>query len=176
MASNRARQQRRQVFKQPLERRVDKLIETGLQVVDGVAGTRPGVRRSHSTRLSASSLDKVGRWVGDKLDWFLEDEDDWMEPWQSDDSQTFAASKKRPLDAISRRAPKNTKSDYSSFEGSRQNSETDEWPEESSFRVDKWQRGQEPEENVDSARVQGSPRESNRLERRSLPRSNRRRY
>jgi len=176
MDSNRVRHQKLQAFREPLDRRVDKLIETGLQVVDGVAGNRPGKRRLKSMRVAGSGLDKVGRWVGDKLDWFLEDEDDWVESWQPAVSQTVSSGKKRPLEAISRRAINKTKTEDSSISGPQQNSDQDEWPEESSFRVERWQRGQ-LEKHVDHGdRVQGSPRDSSRLEKRPLPRSSRRRY
>ena len=176
MDSNRVRQQRRQALRQPLDRRVDQLIETGLQVVDGVAGTRPGKRRLNSSRLAGSSLDKVGRWVGDKLDWFLEDEDDWVESWDPAASKSFSSGKKRPLEAISRRLLKPTKTDYSSIAVSQQSFESDEWPEESAFRVERWQRGPREEKVEPSDREQGSPRDSSRVEKRPLPRSSRRRY
>ena len=175
MDSNRARQQRRQFSRQPLDRRVDKLIETGLQVVDGVAGTRPGKRRLNSSRLAGSSLDKVGQWVGDKLDWFLEDEDDWVESGDPAASKSFSSGKKRPLEAISRRVMKPAKTDDSSIAVSQQTSESDEWPEESAFRVERWQRGQREEKVEPSGHVQGSPREPSRVEKRPLPRSSRRR-
>ena len=58
------------------ERRRDVWLETGRQIVDGVSGRRPGQRRS------SLDLESVGRWVGDKVDWLLEEDDDWREPWQ----------------------------------------------------------------------------------------------
>ena len=166
------RQPRRLGFKQPLDRRVDQLIESGLQFVDGIAGTRPGIRKPNLTNLSVPSLDKVGRWVGDKLDWFLEDEDDWVEPWQSDE-QVSSSGKKKPLEAISRRTS-NKQPTSASLEASKQSSDPNEWPDASSFRVERWQR-RPIKENDDSLRLQGSRRESRGFERRALPRSSRRR-
>ena len=52
MDLDRSRVQRRQGSRQPLERRVDKWIETGRQVVDGVAGNRPGMRKATTSRSS----------------------------------------------------------------------------------------------------------------------------
>ncbi|MDP6833814.1 MAG: RNA helicase, partial [Prochlorococcaceae cyanobacterium ETNP1_MAG_9] len=104
MDSDRLRPQRRQGYRQPLERRLDNWIQTGRQVVDGVAGNRPGMKKGNSSRSAVNSVEKVGRWVGDKLDWFLEDEDGWLEPWQAanqeTDEETYSTSK-RPLDAVS---------------------------------------------------------------------------
>jgi hypothetical protein len=60
----------------PRDRRLDQWLETGRQLVDGVAGRRPGQRRP------GLDLDSVGRWVGDKVEWLLEEDDDWREPWQ----------------------------------------------------------------------------------------------
>ena len=170
MDSSRSRQQRRQGFRQPLDRRVDQLIETGRQFVDGVSGTRPGMRKMNSTSFTGSSLQKVGRWVGDKLEWFLEDEDGWMEPWQSD-SQMTNSSGKKPLEAISRRVPKQIKP---SDQDVQTNFDGDEWPDDSSFRVDRWKRSQ-MKENVEFGRPSKSGNEENRVERRPLPRSSRRR-
>ena len=61
------------------DRRLDTWIETGRQFVDGVSGRRPGQRRS------SFDLDSVGRWVGDKVEWLLEEDDAWREPWQDTD-------------------------------------------------------------------------------------------
>ena len=45
MSSHNNRNQIRQRSRAPLDRRMDKWIQTGKQVVDGVAGNRPGQRR-----------------------------------------------------------------------------------------------------------------------------------
>ena len=139
------------------DRRLDTWIETGRQFVDGVSGRRPGQRRSNF------DLDSVGRWVGDKVEWLLEDDDAWREPWQENDRPM--RSGKRLLEAISRRgrqvvppAPAMTTPEPGSV---------DDWPENDSFRVERWQRSRGP---VTPA-VDPQPS----APRRSLPRSSRRR-
>ena len=139
------------------DRRLDSWIETGRQFVDGVSGRRPGQRRSNF------DLDSVGRWVGDKVEWLLEDDDAWREPWQETDRPM--RSGKRPLEAMSRRgrqvappAPAMT---------TPQPGTVDDWPEDDSFRVDRWQRPRGP---VTPAVDPQPP-----TPRRSLPRSSRRR-
>ncbi len=172
MDSDRSKQLRRQGLRQPLDRRVDNWIETGRRVVDGVAGNRPGIRRTSGSRLSGKSLDQVGRWVGDKLDWFLEDEDEWMDPKYTDSQASYSSSKK-PLDAVSLRVKKQTSSSSKEVQD---NCDADEWPEESSFRVERWQRRGQINENVDSEKF--SRRRSIDTkggDRRPLPRSSRRR-
>ena len=77
---------------------MDHWLETGRQLVDGVSGRRPGQRRS------GLDLDSVGRWVGDRIEWLLEDDEDWREPWQeSQTTDVLNRRGKRPLEAISRR-------------------------------------------------------------------------
>ena len=139
------------------DRRLDTWIETGRQFVDGVSGRRPGQRRSNF------DLDSVGRWVGDKVEWLLEDDDAWREPWQETERQMRTS--KRPLEAISRRgrpvappAPAMT---------TPQPGTVDDWPEDDSFRVDRWQRSRGPA----TPAVDPQPP----TPRRSLPRSSRRR-
>ncbi|WP_320663619.1 RNA helicase [Prochlorococcus sp. MIT 1223] len=171
MNSYRERNQNRQRSKDPLERRMDQWFKTGRQFVDGVSGNRPGQRRS--SKPISSRLDNVGRWVEDKIDWFFEDGEDWMEPWQLDQQnsqQQRPASKKRPLEAISLRGTKAigpnkdiTNSSYVS----------EDWPDESSFRVNKWERqentnnDQSQNSSVDRDDVRSNPK-------RPLPKSNRR--
>lgn len=69
-----------------IEQRLDQWMAAGRQLVDGVAGARPGSRpgtRSAPSRAgSPLRLDHLGRWVEDRLDWLLEDDDGWREPWQ----------------------------------------------------------------------------------------------
>ena len=165
MVINPQSQFRRQRSRDSLDRRGDNWIETGRQFVDGVSGNRPGKRKP------GSRMDSVGRWVGDKLDWLLEEEDGWLEPWQTDIPMNSSGNK-RPLDAISRRVSKNISSVPQKVE---KNSPSGEWPEESSFRVNKWRRplGDESK-NFES--FSSSSRTSSRSERnRPLPRSSRRR-
>lgn len=70
----------------PLDQRLDRWVSTGRQFVDGVVGARPGSRpvpRGAERRAAGpAGLESLGRWVEDRLDWFLEDGDDWREPWQ----------------------------------------------------------------------------------------------
>ena len=67
-------------FRDQRDRRLDQFLETGRQLVDGVSGRRPGQRPGQ--RRSGLDLDSVGRWVGEKVEWLLEEDDDWQEPWQ----------------------------------------------------------------------------------------------
>jgi len=60
----------------PLEQGLDRLVSAGRQLVDGVAGTRPGARAGERAG-ERPRLAGLGRWVEEKLDWILEDEDDW---------------------------------------------------------------------------------------------------
>ncbi len=66
--------------------RLDQWVSRGRQLVDGVSGARPGSRpggRPAEGRAGGRpSLDGLGRWVETRLDWLLEDDDDWREPWE----------------------------------------------------------------------------------------------
>ena len=164
------------------ERRRDVWLETGRQIVDGVSGRRPGQRRS------SLDLESVGRWVGDKVEWLLEEEDDWREPWQEPSLRSGRRSK-RPLEAISRRQPSPSfgsptvgqKSSQQAVTGQspvkppsipmaspRDVGSAEEWPEDDSFRVDRWQRSRSSQSDA-APQVDPSP------VRRALPRSSRRR-
>ena len=112
--------------------------------------------------------------VGDKLDWFLEDEDSWLEPWQAD-LQESRTDRKRPLEAISRRVSSNNSASRTTVQNSEGSWEEGEWPDESSFRVERWRRGTAVDETVDSEKFSRSRPEPMSSERRSLPRSSRRR-
>ena len=175
------------------ERRRDAWLETGRQIVDGVSGRRPGQRRS------SLDLESVGRWVGDKVDWLLEEDDDWREPWQETAVRSGRRGK-RPLEAISRRQPRLTVEQLGVEQNSVQQaaveqiateqiaigqppseqspspttSSTDggsaeEWPEDDSFRVDRWQRSRSGQPDASPVQADRSP------VRRALPRSSRRR-
>jgi len=78
---------------EPLEQRLDRWVSRGRELVDGVAGARPGSRTPGPEGaglghrgLGAGGLNPagLGRWVEERFDWLLEDdaEDDWREPWQ----------------------------------------------------------------------------------------------
>ena len=154
-----------------LDRRVDNWLETGRQFVNGVAGTRPGTGRlSGIDRRSGSRLQSVGRWVGDKIDWFLEDDDDWQEPWE-EENQLTKYQGKRPLKAISLRVF-SPNSEEKIINNTTLSDET--WPDESSFKIDRWQREKStgPDEKATSKRTNYS---DPAIERRPLPRSSRKR-
>jgi hypothetical protein len=138
-------------MEQRMERRLDTWLETGRQLVDGVSGRRPGQRRT------SLDLDSMGRWVGEKVDWLLDDDDDWREPWQEQTSpEVSRRGGKRPLQAVSRRRPP---------------AADDSWPEDESFRLQRWQRTAGLDGQLDEQPV----RQSMRSPRRVLPRSSRRR-
>lgn len=138
-------------MEQRMERRLDTWLETGRQLVDGVSGRRPGQRRT------SLDLDSMGRWVGEKVDWLLDDDDDWREPWQEQTSpEASRRGGKRPLQAVSRRRPP---------------AADDSWPEDESFRLQRWQRTAGLDGQLDEQPV----RQSMRSPRRVLPRSSRRR-
>ena len=163
--------QNRQRSKDPLERRMDQWFETGRQFVDGVAGNRPGQR---SPRKPVSSgLDNVGRWVEDKIDWFLEEEDDWSEPWEleQEEKEINISSNKRPLKAISLRT---TKSIAPSQLGRNMHEEEDLWPDDATFRVNKWER-QASKEVYPSTSLSNEDSKNVDTSKRTLPRSSRRR-
>ena len=213
MDSRRPRPQR---SPDPFDRRLDRWLDTGRQLVDGVSGARPG-RRGVDRFDGASRLDAVGRWVGDRIDWLLDEEDDWREPsdpssrWDSPRSPSLptiserseaarpvsarsasasrmdrpvAAGRKRPLEALSRRQPvlppppavepaPSVQPDPVVMEAD------DAWPDDDSFRVDRWKRsgsGPSGASPVDPSPADPAsmapPRTSAR---RPLPRSSRRR-
>ncbi len=162
----------------PIDRRVDQWLETGLNFVDGVAGNRPGKRKANRiNRRSKSNLETVSRWVGDKLDWLFEDEDDWSEPWQNsqnmsmNEDQVVPSTIKRPLDAISRRKANFINSPNE--EEIRLNDE--DWLEESNFRVDRWERSDFNNQSINEKDEIKKTQVSRSLNKRSMPRSTRRR-
>ena len=158
-------------FRDQRDRRLDQFLETGRQLVDGVSGRRPGQRPGG--RRSGLDLDSVGRWVGEKVEWLLEEEDDWQEPWQ--EPARSMPSARRPLDAISRRGrrvasaqvpvPPSTPSGAQEF-----NADQGDWPEDEIFRVQRWSRSAQP-----AARPQPEAAPNPDGSRRILPRSSRRR-
>ena len=85
-----------------------------------------------------TSLEKVGRWVGDKLDWIMEEDDDWMEPWESEQGDSYRG-RKRPLTAISLRVQNLNEAEHMT---------DNQWPDESSFRVDRWERDRDQVQQV----------------------------
>jgi len=166
-----------------LDRKVDQFLEAGRQFVDGVSGTRPGSRRrGRLNKLSRPNVKDVGRWVSDKVDSIFEDEE--FEDWEdsNENSSQFkyfsrdvdSESKrenimnKRPLEARSLRESNENASNQSA----RFLYPVDDWPEESDFKVNKWQRSNNEKEKI-------NPDENNQVTRipktKSFPKSRRRR-
>ena len=170
MNRSRYSNQRRQRSRDGIERRMDKLVESGRQLVDGVAGNRPGQRRKDNR----AGFNNMGRWMEEKIDWFFEEDDDWSTPIEfKPDVQQTIPIRKRPLQAISLRVPKalsaadqeNVSTDVS-----------DQWPDDSSFRVGRWERDSLQEQYGSKAQgLEDSPRQQKVQGGRPLPRSSRRR-
>ena len=129
-----------------LDQRMDQWVSAGRQFVDGVSGARPGGRRSSS----GLRLDQVGRWVEDKIDWLLEDDDGWRESWEEPASPP--QSRRQPLDAISRRGRSvrppvrvEAQPQPNNVQASAQESvDPDAWPEDDSFTLNRWKREASP--------------------------------
>lgn len=169
----------------PLEQGLDRLVSAGRQLVDGVSGARPAGRaatRPGGRRAGAlPRLDGLGRWVEDKLDWILEDEDNWREPWQEPraarpgrDREPLAAADRpppvrRPLEAISRRrgsaAPSAPPAPLT----------VDDWPEDDSFTLARWQRPAGAERAAGGSTERAAAVDPPAAPGRPLPRSTRRR-
>ena len=158
---------------------LDRLVSAGRQLVDGVSGARPGSRsgnRGEGRRPAGPAgmprLDGLGRWVENKLDWILEDEEDWREPWQ--ETRPELGSQDRPrrrLDAISRRSAVPPQGQPSQ-EREPQEMEPEEWPEDDAFALPRWQR--QPSISPPSQPQSQTPSQS-QLTGRAMPRSTRRR-
>ena len=145
---------------------LDRLVSAGRQLVDGVSGARPGSRSGN--RGEGRRPTGLGRWVENKLDWILEDEDDWREPWQ--ETRPELGSQDRPrrrLDAISRRSAAPPQAQPSQ-EREPQAREPEEWPEDDAFALPRWQR--QP-----SSAPQTQTQPPSQLPGRAMPRSSRRR-
>ena len=162
-----------------LDQRMDQWVSAGRQLVDGVSGARPGGRRASS----GLRLDQVGRWVEDKIDWLLEDDDGWRESWEE---PSAPQSRRQPLDAISRRgrsarpavapAPVRVEAQPqpSAPASSQEPVDPDAWPEDESFTLNRWKREASP--RISDRRVEVvDPQPFDAGLGRSLPRSTRRR-
>ena len=187
MDSRRIRNLRNSFDKNNVDKQVDRIFETGRQFVDGVSGARPGKRRNSDFQgITSKSAKKVGRWVSEKVDLFLdEDNNDWYYDDKLDrnnseiktftrESNTIQTSKpysKRPLEAISLRQPKNFQASEQKKlpYGSEVNNQ--DWPDELDFKVERWQRASEKENNT--SRDQSNQQVQSKS--RNLPRSRRRR-
>ena len=188
MDSRRIRNLRNNFDKNIVDKQVDKIFETGRQLVDGVSGARPGKRRTSDFQtISSKNVKKVGRWVSQKVDLFFDDDsDDWLEEENfyediketknfTREPQSNYSSKpylKRPLEALSLRQPKNlSKNEQKKLPYSKDET-YDDWPEEIDFKVDRWQRSSERERGI----VEEKDKQRNGLSKgRNLPRSRRRR-
>ena len=132
----------------PLEQGLDRLVSAGRQLVDGVSGARPGSRTAARGAQRGGEdrrpgLDRLGRWVEDKIDWILDEDEDWREPWQEpaprqslprepvqrENVRQVEPAGRRPLEAISRRGR--------SGDGA---VPQDDWPDDASFSIPRWQR------------------------------------
>jgi len=126
-----------------LEQRLDRWVSAGRQLVDGVAGARPGSR-------PPGRAAGLGRWVEERMDWLLDDGDDWREPWQDSPPSRWSAppaqapaqtqssdpvpqprpaapanGRRRSLEAVSRRGAAASEA---------------EWPDDDSFSIPRWRR------------------------------------
>ena len=146
-----------------LDKRVDQFFEAGRQFVDGVSGTRPGSRRrGRSNRLSRANVKDMGRWVTDKIDSIFEDEDfeDWYEEDENSNQFKYFSrdidseskkenfNNKRPLEARSLRELNDPVSNTSA----RLLNPVDDWPEETDFKVNKWQRSTNERQEINPER------------------------
>jgi len=183
MDSRRIRNLRNSFDKNIVDKQVDKIFETGRQFVDGVSGARPGKRRNSDFQgITSKSVKKVGRWVSEKVDLFFdEDNDDWNDKNFYDDysdiktfsreSNSYESTKthsKRPLEAISLRQPKNIDT---TEQKKLPYGKDEDWPDEMDFKVERWQRASEKENNT--SRDQSNQQVQSKS--RNLPRSRRRR-
>ncbi len=170
MNSNRYSNSRRQSSRDSIERRMDQWVETGRQFVDGVAGNRPGQRRKDQRY----GLNDMGRWVGEKIDWLMEDEEDWPNPVQPvQDSQEGSLVGKKPLTAISLRAPKALSS---SSQFKKDSDVSEDWLDEKIFKIDRWERDEQSQKVklTDKKGFVETSLSKNNENLRPLPRSSRR--
>jgi hypothetical protein len=150
-----------------LDDRLETWVSRGRELVDGVSGTRPGTRPPG--RGGGGRLDGLGRWVEGKLDWLLDDREDWREPWQEADRSAPVRRSRAPLEAISRRQPPSPEA----ASPAPSPPPSQEWPEEDAFTVPRWRRQEPPPPPpVDPLAAAPAPAP---LPGRPLPRSTRRR-
>jgi len=182
MDSRKIRNLRNSFDRNIVDKQVDKIFETGRQFVDGVSGARPGKRRNSDFQgITSKSVKKVGRWVSEKVDLFFdEDNDDNFYDDNSDiktffrETNSYESAKthsKRPLEAISLRQPKNLHTTEQKKLPYVKESNDEDWPDEIDFKVERWQRASEKENNT--SRVQSNQQVQSKS--RNLPRSRRRR-
>ncbi|MBO8230976.1 RNA helicase [Prochlorococcus marinus str. MU1404] len=186
MDSRRIRNFRNSFDRNIVDKQVDKIFQTGKQFVDGVSGARPGkTRNSDFQGITSKSVKKVGRWVSEKVDLFFdEDNDDWNDDNFYDDesdmktftreSNSYESTKthsKRPLEAISLRQPKDLQTTEQKKLPYGKEIKDDNWPDEMDFKVERWQRSSEKENNISRDQLNQKVQSKSR----NLPRSRRRR-
>ena len=183
MTSSRRRSNRKNFDKDNLDKRVDQFIEVGRQFVDGVSGARPGKRKvTNLQRFSRKNIGNVSKWVSDKVDSLLEDDftewedevllekDNHFKSFSRDNNlERLNDQDKRPLKAISLRESNNIIKDQKRLISSSKEY-NEEWPADSDFKINKWQRStlKENESGKQYPNVIG-------IKGRNLPRSSRRR-
>lgn len=176
---------------QPLDQRLDRWMSTGRQLVEGVSGGRPGARggsrRPEGRAGNRGGFDGLGRWVEDRLDWLLDDSDDWPEPWQESDRRAGDPEPRRPvsispaadrpplaskwpgaseqprrrLEAISRRSRTDQPAAPAVASLGGESPDGQDWPDDSVFNVPRWQRPAPPLRRPDPLQLE--------LERRDPP-------
>ena len=169
------------------DKRVDQFLEVGKQFVDGVSGTRPGTRKKSSFReLSSKNVRNFGNWVSDKIDFFVEDEnEDWSDYSFVEADQGFESSsmgrnyendcvlnRKRPLESISLRLKNRIRPDQKRLGPSEMQLEETSWADDSFYQINKWQRLPNENNSMNSDR-QYTQKRGSKI--RNLPRSRRNR-
>lgn len=174
-----------------LEQRLDRWMEAGRQLVEGVSGGRPGSRpagrRPEGRPIARRGIDGLGRWVEERLDWLIDDGDDWREPWQEGEVNprpaappAFAGpaprSSRRPLEARSRRGASDRTSDSPgplgpqrrspqaadpaarALDPDRAGGDNDgDWPTDEAFVVPRWRRSAPPSSSAMSPAASPRP-------------------
>jgi hypothetical protein len=164
-----------------LDERLDRWVSAGRQLVDGVSGARPGSRGAGRPR-SRASLQTLGRWVEDKIDWLLDDDEQWREPWESSPQRRDPSPAARPLGPIevpsgSVRKPLQAISRRAAPQPQLQSAPAKDWPDDDAFQLNRWRRGETPASgelvSEVAPEVLSPPPQAGA--RRALPRSTRRR-
>lgn len=172
-----------------LDDRLGTWVNRGRELVDGVSGARPGSRVPNRGVERGSGgrggLEGLGRWVEGRLDWLLDDREDWREPWQEgdrpptrrwEDAPPASGRSRAPLEAISRRGsgarapeppPATPIAEASGSAGG-----DEDWPDAEAFNVSRWRReAPAPRQAVNPLADPPTPQPPGR----PLPRSTRRR-
>ena len=189
MNSRRTKNFRNNLDRTILDKQVDKIFETGRQLVDGVSGARPGKRRNSDFQgITRRNVKNVGRWVTEKMDLFFDAEDD---DWYEENDNTYEEAReiksfrrenrsfedpkvfsKRPLEALSLRQPKNVQINEPKKLPFGKSSSFDEWPDDSDLTIDRWQRFDSNNKDIE---IDVINHRSGLSKSRSLPKSRRRR-